>query len=318
MTELILHQGSEATRFGFGRGVRKAAVISDKIIGLGSDITASVSMNLFRDAYPSRFYSLGIAEQNAVSVAAGLSLSGLIPVFSTYGVFSTMRALDQIRISLCYNNVHALIGGAHAGISVGPDGATHQALEDMAVMRVLPHMTVLSPADSVQAELLSFQALLEGKGPIYIRYGREPRPLFTSLKQKIEIGKAQIFRKGGDISLIATGHMLWEAIEASKLLEQEGIEADIINLHTIKPIDRETIIQSARKTGKVLTTEEHQIMGGMGSAVAEVLAQEYPVPMIMHGMQNQFGESGQPNELMEKYQLTAKGIYHKAKKLLGC
>ncbi len=306
-----------ATRFGFGEGLVAAAASNDKIIALGSDITASVGMQIFKDAFPERFYSLGIAEQNAVAVAAGMALSGMIPVFSTYGVFSAMRALDQIRISLCYNNLHAIIGGAHAGISVGPDGATHQALEDIAVMRVLPNMTLLSPCDYTQTKILTQKAAeRKDSGPVYIRYGREPMPDFTSPRQNIEIGKAQLLKEGSHISIMATGHLVWESLVAADELAKRGISAEVINIHTIKPIDTEAVIASARKTGAVLTAEEHQISGGLGSAVAEVLAKAFPVRMDFVGMNDSFGESGQPRELMDKYGMNARTIVEKALNLL--
>ncbi|NPD46266.1 MULTISPECIES: transketolase family protein [unclassified Lentimicrobium] len=304
--------GSKATRFGFGEGLKSIAEKEENIIGLGSDITSSVCMNFFADAFPERFYSLGIAEQNAIGVAAGLALSGKLPVFATYAVFAALRTTDQIRISLCYNNVHAIIGGAHAGISVGPDGATHQALEDLAIMRVLPNMTVLSPCDANQAHLAVSAAVEQANGPVYIRYGREAVPNFTSFDLPFEIGKAQTLVDGDDITIIATGHMVWEALVAVKKLKEEGVNARVINMHTIKPLDEETIIKAARETGAILTVEEHQIHGGLGSAVAEVVSQNHPVKMKIMGMPDCFGESGQPEELLDKYWLTSKYIIGQA------
>lgn len=303
-------------RFGFGEAIRDAARINDKIIGIGVDITKSVSMNLFADEFPDRFFSLGIAEQNAISVATGMALSGYIPVFSTYGVFASMRAADQIRISACYNNVHIIIGGAHAGISVGPDGATHQALEDIAVMRVLPNMTLLSPCDATQAYLATKAAIQHCSGPVYIRFGREPVPDFTSPDQDFKIGKTQTLHEGNDIAIIATGHLVWPALEAANILKNEGISARIINLHSIKPIDNQTITKAAIDCGAILTAEEHQINGGMGSAVAEVVVRHYPVPMDFIGMEDSFGESGQAEELMNKYGLNSENIVFKAKELI--
>lgn len=303
-------------RFGFGEAIRDAARDNEKVIGIGVDITKSVSMNLFADEFPDRFYSLGIAEQNAISVATGMALSGYIPVFSTYGVFASMRAADQIRISACYNNVHIIIGGAHAGISVGPDGATHQALEDIAVMRVLPNMTLLSPCDATQAYLATKAAINQCNGPVYIRFGREPVPDFTSQDQDFKIGKAQILHEGNDIAIIATGHLVWPALEAANTLEKEGISARIINLHSIKPIDEKAIIDAASDCGVILTAEEHQIQGGMGSAVAEVVVKNKAVPMDFIGMDDRFGESGQAEELMNKYGLNTENIIQKAKELI--
>lgn len=305
------------TRYGFGEGLVEAGSKYNNLIGLGADITGSVSMDGFANTFPDRFFSFGIAEQNIAGVAAGLALSGKIPVFSTYAVFSAMRDLDQIRISLCYNNVHAIIGGAHAGISVGADGATHQALEDISVMRVLPNMTVLSPCDATQTKLATLKAM-ELNGPVYIRFGREAVPDFTYENLPFEIGKAQCLKEGKDIALFSTGHMTWEALQAAEMLKSEhNIEAEVLNFHTIKPIDKKAIIQSAQKCKFVLTAEEHQVMGGFGSAVSEVLSQNHPVKMHLLGVNDSFGESGSPEELMSKYGLTAEHIVKQALKLLS-
>jgi transketolase len=293
---------------GFGKGLSEIGDKYNNLIALGSDITNSVGMNFFKDKFPDRFFSLGIAEQNTAAVAAGLALSGKIPVFSTYAVFSAMRATDQIRISLCYNKLHCIIGGAHAGISVGPDGATHQALEDIAIMRSLPNMTVLSPCDENQTKLATIAAVTQLNSPVYIRYGREPVPNFTSTDDEFIIGKAQVLQEGKDISIIATGTMVWTALLVAKELQKSGFSADVINIHTIKPIDKNTIIKSAKKTGKAITLEEHQIHGGFGSAVAEVIIQNHPVKMKIIGMPDSFGESGNPKELLEKYHLDQKSI----------
>jgi transketolase len=258
---------------------------------------------------------MGIAEQNCIGVAAGMALSGHLPVFSTYGVFAALRTTDQIRISLCYNNLGVIIGGAHAGISVGPDGATHQALEDIAIMRVLPNMTVLSPCDATQTRLAVLEAANTINGPIYIRFGREAVPDFTSPDMKFEIGKAQILKPGNDIAIVASGHMVWEALQASTSLHQMGISCRVINLHTIKPIDKECIINTAVECGRIVTVEEHQIAGGVGSAVAEVVSQHYPVPMRFIGINDTFGESGKPEELLIKYGLNSSVIADEALRL---
>lgn len=310
------NKGDKAGRFGFGEGLVEAAKQNSQIIALGADITSSVGMQEFVDTFPNRFLSFGIAEQNIVGAATGLSLGGKIPVFSTYGVFAAHRATDQIRVSVCYNKAHVLIAGAHAGISVGPDGATHQALEDIATMRVLPNMTVLSPCDANQAKQATMEALLEYNTPVYIRFGREAVPNFTDDNIPFEIGKAQVLKKGKDISIFATGHLVWEAIEASKMLENEDLSIEVINIHTIKPIDKDAIVTSAQKTGAIVTAEEHQIMGGFGSAVAEVLAQYSPVPIEMIGIKDTFGESGTADELMDQYQLRAKNIVEACKKVI--
>lgn len=306
----------KAGKTGFGEGLLEAAQKYREVVGLGADITTSTGMNLFANTFPTRFFSMGIAEQNCIGVAAGMALAGKIPVFSTYGVFAALRSADHIRISLCYNNLHVIIGGAHAGISVGPDGATHQALEDLAVMRVMPNMTVISPCDATQTHLATVAAIELNSGPVYIRFGREPVPDFTLLDQDFKIGKGQLLREGSDVSLIATGHLVWEALLAAEKLEQQGIKARVINLHTIKPIDEEIIQTAARETGLIVTAEEHQITGGLGSAVADVVVRNQPVPMAFVGMPDRFGESGQPRELMEKYGLTAQNIFHKAIELI--
>jgi len=317
LIEIFRNKGNKATKTGFGEGVLEAGKLNLNVVGIGADITASVGMNMFAQAFPERFFSMGIAEQNCIGVSAGLALAGKIPVFSTYGVFAALRTTDQIRISVCYNNLHVIIGGAHAGISVGPDGATHQALEDIAIMRVLPNMTVISPCDATQTKIATLKAITELKGPVYIRFGREPVPDFTLENHEFEFGKGQMLKDGNDISIIATGHMVWEALQAGYQLEKEGINARVINIHTIKPIDEETIIKAARETKAIITAEEHQIMGGFGSAVAEVVVKHYPVPMDFVGMNDSFGESGRPEELMMKYNLTKDEIIRKVKQMLN-
>ena len=301
-------KGYRPTRTGFGEGLRDIGGMDSRVVALGADITNSVGMNLFRDAFPDRFFSFGIAEQNIMGAAAGLALGGKVPFMATYGVFSAMRALDQIRVSICFNNLNVKIGGAHAGISVGPDGATHQALEDIAVMRVLPHMTVLSPCDAAQARNAVIAAVEQVDGPVYIRFGREAVPEFTTAELEFKVGRAQVFRHGTDVAIIATGHMVWEALEAAKLLAGQGIEASVVNMHTIKPLDEKTILMMAGITGAIVTAEEHQITGGLGGAVAECLVKNRPVPVEFVGMPDVFGESGQPAELLDKYGLKSRHI----------
>lgn len=298
----------KSTKIGFGEGVLAAAQKDLRVVGLGADITSSVGMNLFRDAFPERFFSIGIAEQNAVAVAAGLALSGKVPVFSTYGVFAAHRCNDQIRVSVCYNNVHVVIGGAHTGVSVGPDGATHQALEDIATMRVLPNMTVISPCDATQAKIATMKAIEELDGPVYIRFGREPVPDFTGEGQDFQIGKAQLMRKGTDITIVATGHEVWPALRAAHMLDHMKISARVINMHTIKPLDGEILLKAADETRMIFTVEEHQVAGGMGSAIAEFLSQNHPIRVHCIGMNDRFGESGQASALVHKFGLDAAGI----------
>ena len=305
------NKGNKPTKQGFGEGVLAAAQQDDRVVGLGADITASVGMDLFRDAFPDRFFSMGIAEQDAVAVASGMALSGKVPVFSTYGVFAAHRANDQIRISTCYNNVHVVIGGAHAGVSVGPDGATHQALEDIAAMRVLPNMTVISPCDATQAKIATMKAITELSGPVYIRFGREPMPDFTSEDQDFTIGKAQLMRDGTDITIIATGHEVWEALQAAHMLDHMGVSSRVINMHTIKPLDGDILMKAADETRWIFTVEEHQAAGGLGGAVAEFLSERHPIRVCRIGMNDCFGESGKASVLMHKYCLDAAGIVNR-------
>lgn len=317
MNTTFQNRGNRATKEGFAEALELAGALYPNMVGLGADITASVGMDQFARRFPERFFSLGIAEQNCIGVAAGLALEGLLPVFSTYGVFSALRTTDQIRISLCYNNLHVIIGGAHAGISVGPDGATHQALEDVAVMRVMPNMTVLSPCDAMQTKLALFAAAEQCKGPVYVRYGRSAVPDFTSQELEFRVGKGQILHEGKDACIIATGHLVWEALQAAGALALQGIGCRVVNLHTIKPIDTDLMAECTARYPFLVTAEEHQIAGGLGSAVAEVVTGcPKPVPVVRIGMQDRFGESGTPGELMEKYGLTARHLIQAVKERL--
>jgi len=279
----LVNRGNKATKTGFGEGLLEAGIANGSVVAVGADITASVGVDLFASKFPSRFISLGIAEQNCVGVAAGMALAGKIPVFATYGVFSALRTTDQVRISLCYNNLHVIIGGAHAGVSVGPDGATHQALEDIAMMRVLPNMTVLSPCDATQARLAVIAAVEQCSGPVYLRFGREAMPDFTTTEMGFAIGKAQLLHHGNDLAIITTGHMTWEALRAAYELEKEGILARVLNIHTIKPLDQTALVEAARECGAIVTAEEHQVAGGLGSAVSEVISKTTPYPWSLWG-----------------------------------
>lgn len=303
------------TRQGWADALIELGEQNEKVVVLDADLAKSTLTSLFKERFPERFFDMGIAEQNMVNTAGGLSLTGLTPFVTTYGVFVSGRAWEQIRTSICYGELNVKFGGAHGGISVGPDGATHQALEEISIMRVLPHMTVIVPTDYYETK----KAVLAAEkinGPVYIRFGREKVPVVTSEDAPFEIGKANIMREGGDLTIIACGTMVAESLDAADELAKEGIKAEVINLHTIKPIDKDAIITSAKKTGAVVTAEEHQMAGGMGSAVMEVLAQNYAVPVEMVGINDTFGESGQPRELMEKYGITYKEIIQQSKKVI--
>lgn len=299
-------------RDGYGKALLKLIGDGKPVVALDADVAKSTRTVWVRDQYPEHFLDMGIAEQDMVGTASGLALGGILPFASTYGVFLAGRAWDQIRTTVCYNNLNVKLAGAHAGISVGPDGATHQALEDVALMRVLPNMTVVVPCDAVETEKATL-ALAEREGSCYIRFGREAVPVITDEDSPFEIGKANVLRDGKDAVLFANGAMVYEGLEAAKQLAGEGIDLMVINLHTVKPLDQEAVLAAARKTGRVITAEEHQAAGGMGSAVAECLAQHYPVPMRILGMQDGFGESGAPDELMKRYGFSSDAIYQAVK-----
>lgn len=297
-----------ATRDGYGRGLVALGEKNDKVVVLCADLTESTRSNWFADKFPERFIEVGVAEQNMAGLGAGLSLAGYIPFLSSYAVFSPGRNWDQIRVSICYSGANVKIAGAHAGISVGPDGATHQALEDIALMRVLPNMTVVVPADALEATKATM-ALGEMNGPAYLRFARSESPIFTTDKTPFAIGRAEVLTIGDDVTIIACGLMVYKALQAADILwRRHKVRAEVINCHTIKPLDGRTILSSVKKTGRVVTAEEHQIHGGLGSAVAEYLAEHYPIPMRLIGMPDSFGESGPPAELLEKYGMTAEKI----------
>jgi len=303
------------TRQGWSDALLELGEKNPNVVVLDADLAKSTLTINFKEKYPKRFFDMGIAEQNMINTAGGLSLTGLIPFVSTYGVFVSGRAWEQIRTSICYGQLNVKLGGAHGGISVGQDGATHQALEEISIMRVIPNMTVLVPTDYYETKK-AVLAAAEINGPVYIRFGREKVPVVTSEDSKFEVGKANIMKEGTDITIIACGPMVAESLDAADELAKENINAEVINLHTIKPIDKETIINSVKKTGCLVTAEEHQMAGGMGSAIFEVLMQNYPVPAEMVGINDTFGESGKPRELMIKYGITAKEIIEKSKQVL--
>lgn len=303
------------SRDGYGYGLIDAARENDQVVALGADITASVRVDWFQKEFPDRFLSVGIAEQNQMCVAAGLSLMGKVPFVTNYGVFLSGRAWDQIRTTVCYNNLNVKLGGAHGGISVGPDGATHQALEEISVMRCLPHMRVIVPADAVEARKATL-AIARDLGPAYVRFGREKVPVITDESTPFEVGKAYCCRDGSDVAIVACGAMVYEALVAAEKLAEEGISAMVINNHSIKPIDKETLTEAAEKTGAMVTVEEHQLMGGMGSAVLEVVAQTCPVPVRMVGVDDRFGESGDPDVLMKAFGLDSDHVVAAVKEVL--
>ncbi|MCB0711015.1 MAG: transketolase family protein [Ignavibacteriae bacterium] len=306
---------SKPTRHGFGEGLVELGEKDERIVVLGGDITGSVMTSMFKDKFPDRFFSIGIAEQNATTIATGLALSGKVPFFASYGAFCALRNADQLRISVCYNEANVKIGGGHSGISVGPDGATHQILEDMAFLRALPHMTLVVPCDYVEARKATV-AIGEFDGPAYIRFGRSATPVFTRPETPFVLGKAEVFRPGNDVAIIACGPMVWEALVAAEELSREGIEARVINLHTVKPLDVETVVTAARECGAVVTAEEHQILGGMGSAVAQAIVKNAPVPMEFVGVTDTFGGSGDPDHLMEVFGLTSEYIVKSVRKVV--
>lgn len=311
------------TRDGYGKGLVQAGEENPNVVVLCADLTESTKSHWFKEKFPERFVEVGVAEQNMASLAAGMSLAGKIPFISSYAMFSPGRNWEQVRTTICYNEANVKIGGAHSGVSVGPDGATHQAIEDIAITRPIANMTVLVPCDAIEAQKAT-AAAAKIQGPVYIRFGREKSPVFTSDQTPFEVGKAHIFWSSSakasedkpQVAIIGCGPLLYNALIAAKELEEEGVGTLVINNHTIKPIDEETIIEAAKKTGAVVTVEEHQVQGGMGSAVAEVLAKNFPVPMEFIGVQNQFGQSGKPAELIEHYGMGVSHIKEAAKRAI--
>ncbi len=303
------------TRDGFGTGLVKLGHMDENVVVICADLTDSTRSAAFAKEFPERFIEVGVAEQNMMGIAAGMALSGKVPFISSYAVFNPGRNWDQLRVSVAYSKANVKIAGAHAGISVGPDGATHQALEDMAIVRVLPNMTVIAPCDWVECEKATI-AVGKMYGPAYVRFGRENVATVTTDRTPFEIGKAEVYREGKDVTVIACGVMVFEALKAAEEISKDGIELEVINCHTIKPLDVKTIVESAKKTGKVVTAEEHQINGALGSAVAEALSENCPVPMARVGVLDTFGESGKPDELMDAYLLRSKDIIRKVKSLI--
>lgn len=303
-------------RDGYGKALLELCEKDPKVIVLDADVANSTRTVWIRDKYPEQFIDMGIAEQDMVGTASGLALGGMVPFVSTYCVFLAGRAWDQIRTTVCYNNLNVKFGGAHAGISVGPDGATHQALEDVALTRVLPHMHVIVPCDAEETRKATLAAAAID-GPCFVRFGREAVPVITDENTPFVFGKIRTVKEGTDVAIIANGSLVYHAMEAAKILQEEGISAEVIDCHTVKPLDEEGIEAAARKTGCVVTAEEHQMYGGLGGAVAECLARRYPVPMEMVAVQDTFGESGTADELMAKYGLDAEAIAEKVRKVVA-
>ena len=303
------------TRSGFGDGLAEAGKKNDRVVALCADLIGSLKMDAFKNEFPERFYQVGIAEANMIGLAAGMTIGGKIPFTGTFANFSTGRVYDQIRQSVAYSGKNVKICASHAGLTLGEDGATHQILEDLGLMKMLPGMTVINPCDYNQTKAATM-AIADHEGPVYLRFGRPVVPVFTDPDQKFEIGKAWMVNEGTDVSIIATGHMVWEAIQAGEKLAEMGIDAEIINIHTIKPLDEEAILKSIKKTGCVVTAEEHNRLGGLGDSVAQVLAKNHPAPQEYVAVDDSFGESGKPSDLMVKYGLTADDIVKAVQKVI--
>ena len=304
------------TRSGFGEGLLELGDTNPNVVALCADLTGSLKMDAFEKKYPKRFFQTGIAEANMIGLAAGMTIGGKIPFTGTFANFSTGRVYDQIRQSVAYSEKNVKICASHAGLTLGEDGATHQILEDIGLMKMLPNMTVINPCDFNQTKAATI-AIANFVGPVYLRFGRPKVPNFTPENQKFEIGKALMLHEGIDVTIIATGHMVWKAIEAGKILLEKGINPEIINIHTIKPLDAEAVLTSVRKTKCVVTAEEHQMAGGLGESIAGVLGQHFPAPLEMVAVNDSFGESGTPEELMKKYGLDSVDIVKAVLKVIA-
>ncbi|SES80629.1 transketolase family protein [Anaerobranca gottschalkii] len=305
-----------ATRDAYGKALVELGRNNKDIVVLDADLSKSTKTANFYKEFPERFFNVGIAEADLMGTAAGLATAGKIPFTSTFAIFATGRAYDQIRNSIAYPKLNVKIAATHAGLTVGEDGATHQALEDIALMRAIPNMTVIVPADGPETEK-AVKAAAEMEGPVYIRLGRAGVPVINDETYNFQIGKGVVLKEGNDVTIVATGIMVSQSLEGAEILEKEGISVEVINIHTIKPIDKDLLIKSAAKTGAVVTAEEHNIFGGLGSAVCEVLAQHQPVPVEFVGVEDTFGESGTPDALLKKYRLTPDNIVEKVKKVIG-
>lgn len=306
----------KATRYGYSEALIEMGAINKNIVALDADLSRSTSSELFKNKFPDRFFNIGVAEQNLLGVAAGLSLMGKIPFASTYSIFASGRAWEQLRTTICYSNLNVKIGGSHGGILTGPDGASHQALEEFALTRVLPNLTVFVPCDFLEAKKATLAAA-EIKGPVYIRLGREPLPILTTKETPFIPGRGVLMKEGKDITIIACGSLVFESLQAAFTLEKENINARVINIHTLKPLDEKLIIAAAKETGAIVTAEEHQIYGGLGSAISEVVVKNCPVPLEMVGLEDTFGTSGSPEELMRFFHLKDTDIVTAVKKVLA-
>ena len=307
--------GNKDTRSGFGEGLAELGDENENVVALCADLTGSLKMNAFQNAHPNRFFQVGIAEANMMSLAAGMTIGGKIPFTGTFANFSTGRVYDQIRQSIAYSKKNVKICASHAGLTLGEDGATHQILEDIGMMRMLPNMTVVVPADFNQTKQAT-KAIAEHDGPVYLRFGRPVMPIFIKPDIPFVIGKAQTIYEGSDVTIIACGHMVWKSIEAVEELKKKGISVDLINMHTIKPLDHSAILDSVRKTGCIVTAEEHMANGGLGEAVAQVLSRNYPCPQEFVAVNDSFGESGKPMDLMDKYGIGTSNIVSAVEKVL--
>lgn len=304
------------TRSGFGEALLELGEKNPDIVALCADLTGSLKMNYFAERFPERFFQVGIAEANMMGLAAGLTIGGKIPFTGTFANFSTARVFDQIRQSIAYSNKNVKICASHSGLTLGEDGATHQSLEDIGLMKMLPNMTVINTCDFNQTKAATF-AIADHTGPVYLRFGRPKVPNFTHPDQKFEIGKGVILTQGEDVTIFATGHLVWKSLEAGKILAEKGIRTEIINIHTIKPLDDITILKSVAKTKCVVTAEEHQMNGGLGDSIAQLLVRKFPVPVEMIAVNDEFGESGKPEELLVKYGLDTPNIVEAVKKVLS-
>ncbi len=307
--------GSKDTRSGFGDALTELGNKKEEVVALCADLIGSIKMGDFAKQHPDRFFQAGIAEANMVGVAAGLTVGGKVPFIGTFAAFATGRVYDQIRQSVAYSNKNVKIAASHAGLTLGEDGATHQILEDIGLMKMLPNMCVINPCDYNQTKAATIAAA-DYQGPVYLRFGRPKVANFTPEDQEFVIGKANLMHEGNQVTIFATGHLVWEAAEAVNILEEQGVSAELINIHTIKPIDKEAILKSVEKTGAVVTAEEHMLNGGLGDNVAQILALNNPCPMEMIGVNDTFGESGTPEQLMEKYGLKAQNIVDAALKVI--